>query len=63
MVSPKLCETVSGSILYRLNIPNREVQLSLNALFIDYLTDQQHEKIENIVLICISGGSGFKLLN
>lgn len=35
-----------GTVLYRLKVPNREVQLSLNALFIDYLTDQRSEKLE-----------------
>ena len=35
-----------GAVLYRLKVPNREVQMSLNALFIDYLTDQRTEKLE-----------------
>jgi len=32
-------------IAYRLKVPNKEIQLSLNELFIDYLTDQRHEKM------------------
>ncbi len=35
-----------GSVLYKLKVPNREIQLSLNALFIDYLTNQKNEKLE-----------------
>ncbi len=35
-----------GSVLYKLKVPNREIQISLNALFIDYLTDQRSEKLE-----------------
>ena len=31
-------------LLYRLKVPNKEIQLSLNELFIDYLTDQRHDK-------------------
>ena len=37
--------TRRDKILYRLKIPNKEIQLSLNELFIDYLTDQRHEKM------------------
>ncbi len=32
-------------LLYRLKLPNREIQIALNELFIDYLTDQRHEKM------------------
>ena len=35
-----------GGLNYRLKIPNLEIQLSLNQLFIDYLTKQRHEKIK-----------------
>ena len=34
----------TGSNMYRLSIPNLEVQFSLNRLFIDYLTNQRLEK-------------------
>ena len=34
----------TGSNLYRLSVPNLEVQFSLNRLFIDYLTNQRMEK-------------------
>ena len=34
----------TGSNMYRLSIPNLEVQFSLNRLFIDYLTNQRMEK-------------------
>ena len=34
----------TGSNLYKLSIPNLEVQFSLNRLFIDYLTNQRVEK-------------------
>ncbi len=34
----------TGSNLYRLSVPNLEVQFSLNRLFIDYLTNQRIEK-------------------
>ena len=37
--------TRRDKILYRLKVPNKEIQLSLNELFIDYLTDQRHEKL------------------
>ena len=32
-------------LLYRLKVPNKEIQLSLNELFIDYLTGQRFEKM------------------
>jgi len=32
-------------IEYQLGIPNREIQLSLNSLFITYLTEQTHQKL------------------
>ena len=32
-------------VSYKLKIPNLEVQFSLNELFIDYLTNQRHEKL------------------
>ncbi|HFQ81249.1 MAG TPA: hypothetical protein ENK33_07750 [Desulfobacterales bacterium] len=35
-----------GSIIYKMKVPNLEIQMSLNALFIDYLTDQRTEKLE-----------------
>jgi len=35
-------ETIDG-IEYRLKIPNKEIQISLNNLFIQYLTNQSHE--------------------
>jgi len=35
-----------GSIAYKMRVPNREIQISLNALFIDYLTNQRSEKLE-----------------
>ena len=34
----------TGSNMYRLSIPNLEIQFSLNRLFIDYLTNQRMEK-------------------
>ena len=34
-----------GIINYKLRVPNLEIQLSLNHLFIDYLTNQRHEKL------------------
>ena len=34
----------TGSNMYKLSIPNLEVQFSLNRLFIDYLTNQRMEK-------------------
>ncbi len=34
----------TGGNLYRLSVPNLEVQLSLNRLFVDYLTNQRMEK-------------------
>ncbi len=37
--------TKRGKLLYRLKVPNKEIQLSLNELFIDYLTGQRHEKM------------------
>ena len=37
--------TRRDKILYRLKVPNKEIQLSLNELFIDYLTGQRHEKM------------------
>lgn len=36
--------TKREKIVYRLKVPNKEIQLSLNELFIDYLTDQRHAK-------------------
>ncbi len=35
-----------GTILYKLRVPNREIQTSLNTLFVDYLTNQRNEKLE-----------------
>jgi|LGVF01.1.fsa_nt_gb hypothetical protein len=35
-----------GRVCYKLRIPNLEVQFSLNELFIDYLTNQRHEKLK-----------------
>jgi hypothetical protein len=35
-----------GTILYKMKVPNKEIQLSLNALFIDYLTNQRTEKLD-----------------
>ncbi len=35
-----------GSIVYKLKVPNLEIQMSLNSLFLDYLTNQQQEKFE-----------------
>ncbi len=37
--------TKRDKILYKLKVPNKEIQLSLNELFIDYLTDQKHDKM------------------
>ncbi len=37
--------TKRGRVQYRLKVPNKEIQLSLNELFIDYLTDQRYERI------------------
>ncbi len=37
--------TQRDKIVYRLKIPNKEIQLCLNELFIDYLTDQRHAKM------------------
>ncbi len=37
-------DEVTG-VKYKLKIPNREVQLSLNQLFIDYLTNQRYDKL------------------
>ncbi len=37
--------TRRDKIVYRLKIPNKEIQLCLNELFIDYLTDQRHAKM------------------
>jgi hypothetical protein len=37
--------TKRDKLLYQLKVPNKEIQLSLNELFIDYLTDQRHEKM------------------
>lgn len=34
-----------GYMSYRMKVPNQEIQTSLNALFIDYLTNQRDEKI------------------
>ncbi|WP_267926505.1 ATP-binding protein [Desulfolithobacter dissulfuricans] len=34
------------SVVYKLKVPNKEIQMSLNALFIDYFTDQRSEKLE-----------------
>ncbi len=34
--------TKRDKLLYRMKIPNKEIQLSLNELFIDYLTDMRH---------------------
>ncbi|MDZ7697288.1 MAG: ATP-binding protein [Deltaproteobacteria bacterium] len=34
-----------GAVSYRLTLPNLEIQFSLNQFFIDYLTNQRHEKI------------------
>ena len=34
----------TGSNMYKLSIPNLEIQFSLNRLFIDYLTNQRMEK-------------------
>ncbi len=42
-IKGKLTDDTGGN-LYRLSIPNLEVQLSLNRLFIDYLTNQRMEK-------------------
>ncbi|WP_025209155.1 ATP-binding protein [Hippea sp. KM1] len=42
-IKGKLTDDTGGN-LYRLSIPNLEVQLSLNRLFIDYLTNQRIEK-------------------
>ncbi|MEA1921609.1 MAG: AAA family ATPase, partial [Pseudomonadota bacterium] len=36
--------TKREKIVYKLKVPNKEIQLSLNELFIDYLTDQRHAK-------------------
>ncbi len=36
--------TRRNRIAYRLKVPNMEVQLALNELFIDYLTDQRYER-------------------
>ncbi len=33
-----------GKILYRLKVPNKEIQLCLNELFIDFFTNQRNEK-------------------
>ena len=33
------------TVYYKLKVPNREVQISLNSLFIDYLTNQRSEKM------------------
>jgi len=35
---------IMGRVNYKLKVPNLEIQFSLNELFIDYLTDQRHEK-------------------
>ena len=35
----------AGGLIYKLKVPNLEIQLSLNQLFIDYLTNQKYEKI------------------
>ncbi len=37
--------TKRDKIFYRLKVPNKEIQLSLNELFIDYLTDQRYERV------------------
>ena len=34
-----------GVLSYKLKVPNLEIQLSLNHLFIDYLTNQRHQKL------------------
>jgi hypothetical protein len=34
-----------GVINYKLRVPNLEIQLSLNHLFIDYLTNERHKKL------------------
>lgn len=34
-----------GVLSYKLKVPNLEIQLSLNHLFIDYLTNQRHKKL------------------
>jgi hypothetical protein len=34
-----------GAVSYKLAIPNLEIQFSLNQFFIEYLTNQRHEKI------------------
>ncbi len=51
-------------IEYRLGIPNKEIQLSLNSLFITYLTEQTHEKLaqqKSLLNTLLSGNiSGFR---
>ena len=37
--------TKRDKIVYRLKVPNKEIQLSLNELFIDYLTEQRQDKM------------------
>lgn len=35
-----------GSVIYKMKVPNMEIQMALNALFVDYLTDQSSDKFE-----------------
>ncbi len=42
-IKEKIIDEV-GANFYRLCVPNREIQISLNRLFIDYLTNQRVEK-------------------
>ena len=35
-----------GAVAYRLKVPNLEIQMSLNALFLDYLTTRKSETLE-----------------
>jgi hypothetical protein len=40
----KRIHDMMGRVSYKLKVPNLEIQFSLNELFIDYLTNQRHEK-------------------
>ncbi len=41
----KIVDDITSGITYKMKIPNLEIQLSLNTLFMDYLTNLGHEKI------------------
>jgi len=43
----KVGQTRRGALEYRLKLPNKEVMLSLNDMFIDYLTDERSLRIQD----------------